>query len=200
MGIFSKLKGRSKVAEEQIKKPEPAVEEKSAADKPQEDWMQKKWRPAMGWMYMMVCVFDFIVFPIMYTVVQFWETEAANDAFRQWQPLTLAGAGLFHMAMGAVLGLSAWGRTQEKLNGANNGGLAPVGQTVTTTNGSAAQGPVTGPNSLGSGSLGNFSNAPAGNWGASAGGYMAQEGSSFGQVVTGFGGKPAPVEPPREWR
>ena len=194
MGIFSKKKGTTKVAEEQVKKPEAAAEEKFGADKQQEDWMQKKWRPAMGWMYMMVCVFDFIIFPIMFTIVQFWETEAANDAFRQWQPLTLAGAGLFHMAMGAVLGLSAWGRTQEKLNGANNGGLAPVGQTVTTTYGSA------GGSTGGFGAAGNFSNAPADNWGASAGGFGAQEPNNFGQVVTGFGGKPAPVEPPREWR
>lgn len=82
--------------------------------KKDEDWMQKKWRPAMGWMYMMVCIFDFIVFPIMFTLVQFWETEAANDAFRQWVPITLQSGGFFHIAMGAVLGISAYGRTQEK--------------------------------------------------------------------------------------
>jgi hypothetical protein len=41
----------------------------------------------------------------------------------QWQPLTLQGAGLFHIAMGAVLGIAAYGRTQEKLGGANNGGI-----------------------------------------------------------------------------
>lgn len=93
------------------------VEKVSAQEK---DWMQNKWRPAMGWMYMMVCVFDFIVFPVLWAIVQFWETSAANDAFRQWQPLTLQGAGLFHMAMGAVLGISAYGRTQEKVAGAAN--------------------------------------------------------------------------------
>jgi len=82
-----------------------------------EDWINKKWRPMMAVMYMIVCVFDFIVFPIMFTVVQFWETQAVNDAFRQWQPLTLIGAGLFHMAMGAVLGITAWSRGQEKIAG-----------------------------------------------------------------------------------
>ena len=86
-------------------------------NKEKEDWMQKKWRPAMGWMYMTVCIFDFILFPIMFTIVQFWEVEASNDAFRQWQPLTLIGSGLFHMAMGAVLGISAWSRGQEKIAG-----------------------------------------------------------------------------------
>jgi hypothetical protein len=34
----------------------------------------------------------------------------------QWQPITLQGAGLYHIAMGAVLGIAAFGRTQEKLN------------------------------------------------------------------------------------
>jgi hypothetical protein len=86
--------------------------------KSQEDWMNKKWRPAMGWMYMTVCIFDFILFPILWATVQFWETESANDAFRQWEPLTLQGAGLFHMAMGAVLGIAAWSRGQEKMSGA----------------------------------------------------------------------------------
>jgi hypothetical protein len=87
-------------------------------NKPEEDWMSKKWRPMMGWMYMSVCIFDFILAPILYTIVQFWETQAANDAFREWVPLTLSNGGLFHIAMGAVLGISAYGRTQEKLNNA----------------------------------------------------------------------------------
>lgn len=83
-----------------------------------EDWMQKKWRPMMAIMYMIVCVFDFVVFPIMFTGVQFWEVEAVNDAFRQWNPITLGGGGLFHVAMGAVLGVTAWSRGQEKIAGA----------------------------------------------------------------------------------
>jgi hypothetical protein len=43
--------------------------------------------------------------------------------FVQWQPLTLQGAGLFHLAMGAVLGIAAYGRTKEKMAGAEQGGL-----------------------------------------------------------------------------
>lgn len=82
------------------------------------DWINKRWRPAMGWMYMTVCIFDFILFPIMFTLVQFYETQAANDAFRQWQPITLQGGGLFHVAMGTVLGIAAYGRTKEKIEGA----------------------------------------------------------------------------------
>lgn len=87
--------------------------------KPSEDWMQKKWRPMMGWQYMFVCVFDFVIFPIMFTIVQFWEVLPQNDAFRQWVPLTLANGGLYHLAMGAVLGITAWSRGQEKMAGAS---------------------------------------------------------------------------------
>jgi hypothetical protein len=108
---------------------------KTDSEKAKDDWMNTKWRPAMGWMYMGVCIFDFVLAPILWAVIQFWETEASNDAFRQWQPMTLQGAGLFHMAMGAVLGLAAWGRTQEKLGGAASNNLpsmdpAPVEATV----------------------------------------------------------------------
>jgi|LakMenEpi03Aug12_release.lakeMendotaPanAssembly.Ray.scaffolds.fasta_scaffold520523_2 hypothetical protein len=84
-----------------------------------ESWINNRWRPAMGWMYMSVCIFDFVLFPILWAVVQFWEVMPENDAFRQWQPLTLQGAGLFHMAMGAVLGISAYGRTKEKVESKN---------------------------------------------------------------------------------
>jgi hypothetical protein len=101
--------------------------EEVKVEKQQEDWMTKKWRPMMAIMYMTCCLFDFALFPIMFTVVQFWEIQAANDAFRQWVPITLQGGGLFHVAMGAVLGVSAYGRTQEKVAGASQ-----VGTTVAT--------------------------------------------------------------------
>ena len=111
------------------------MEKKSKSEQAKDDWMNTKWRPAMGWMYMGVCVFDFVLAPILWAVIQFWETQAANDAFRQWQPMTLQGAGLFHMAMGAVLGLAAWGRTQEKLNGtaSNNVPEIPAVPTASVT-------------------------------------------------------------------
>jgi hypothetical protein len=77
------------------------------------EWMQKLWRPAMGWMYMIICLADMIVFPVLWSLLQ----AVTHTAITQWNPLTLQGAGLFHIAMGAVLGISAFGRTQEKLAG-----------------------------------------------------------------------------------
>lgn len=88
----------------------------------------------MGWLYMGVCAMDFVVFPILWSLLQ---ASTHTMPITQWQPLTLQGAGLFHIAMGAVLGIAALGRTQEKLAGANNGGLQPIAQSTTTTFGPA---------------------------------------------------------------
>jgi len=78
-----------------------------------EIWITSKWRPAMAWMYMVVCIFDFIIFPIMWSIVQIIFNGKVDSP---WTPITLIGAGLFHMAMGAIVGVTAWGRTREKLN------------------------------------------------------------------------------------
>jgi len=90
------------------------------SEQQKEDWMNSKWRPMMGWMYMVVCSFDFVIAPILWSLLQSFSQGSVQT---QWQPLTLQGAGLFHIAMGAVLGIAAYGRTQEKLGGANNGGI-----------------------------------------------------------------------------
>jgi hypothetical protein len=95
-----------------------------------EDWMAKRWRPAMGWLYMAVCACDFMLFPVLWSIHQALNHGQISS---QWQPLTLQGAGLFHLAMGAVLGIAAYGRTQEKLAGAEQGGLGSFGQGAGTT-------------------------------------------------------------------
>jgi hypothetical protein len=174
------------------------AEKMSESEKKKEDWMNSKWRPAMGWMYMLTCVTDFVLFPILWSLLQ----TVMKQPITQWQPLTLQGAGLFHIAMGAVLGIAAMGRTQEKLAGANNGG---AGTTAGSSSGGSTFGfptanpaPVTnswGSQPLGSGS--GFGSAPAtttvpGGVGGSAG-FGA---GTPAEVSTGFGGKPAPVMPP----
>ena len=72
----------------------------------------------MGKIYGAICVADFIAFPIMFTVVQFWENEAANDAFRQWVPLTLQNGGFVHLAFATILGISSYASKSEPKNAA----------------------------------------------------------------------------------
>ena len=136
---------------------------KSASETKKEDWMNSKWRPMMGWMYMVVCTMDMVVFPILWSLLQ----TLTHSPITQWNPLTLQGAGLFHIAMGAVLGIAAFGRTQEKLSGANNGGA----QTPTT-------GFASGPSTFGQ---------PQSGFGAPSGGFSAPSPSTGFTGSSGFG-------------
>ena len=196
------------------------------------EWMQKLWRPAMGWMYMLICLLDMAIFPVLWSALQAF----MHMPITQWNPLTLQGAGLFHIAMGAVLGISAFGRTQEKLAGTAANPTST--QTISTQNmtGNVAGGFGSGSPQGGMGggfgsSTGGFGSgattpttgfssgfttpsAPSTGFGAPTGGFgspaptPAPAASGFGgggfgsapattapAVVTGFGGKPAPVQP-----
>ena len=137
--------------------------------KKDEDWMQKKWRPAMGWMYMVVCFCDMVLFPVAWSILQ----AVLHQPVTQWNPLTLQGAGLFHLAMGAVLGIAAWGRTQEKVAGAASNEPPKTGLPMPSPTPSLS----TGPTEMISQPKVDTSFAPS--------------------VTTGFGGKAAPVQPPQ---
>lgn len=78
-----------------------------------EHWIVKRWRPAMGWMYMIICVIDMLIFPILWNLGQIYQ----NTPITPWVPLTLSCSGTFHAAMAVVLGIAVWGRSQEKLAG-----------------------------------------------------------------------------------
>lgn len=153
--------------------------------KAEEDWMTRKWRPMMAIMYMTACLFDFVFFPIMFTIVQFWETAVQNDAFRQWAPITLQGGGLFHVAMGAVLGVSAWSRGQEKMAGVTGGTAAP------TPAPGINSAPVAQPASFAAPSTQSTAYTPAPSWGSTP---VASNSWGSAPVQTGWGGKKAPPE------
>jgi len=175
----------------------------SDSEKKKEDWMNSKWRPMMGWMYMVVCSFDFVLAPILWSLLQ---SMSHGSVQTQWQPLTLQGAGLFHIAMGAVLGIAAYGRTQEKLNGANNGGIQMPPNAGTTYVPPGAQNSVNLSNQPTPGFGGNAYGNPtgfSGNFGTPATGFAAPAPTGFGSntgfgagtVTTGYGGKKAPPQP-----
>jgi hypothetical protein len=145
--------------------------------KKDEDWMQKKWRPAMGWMYMIVCMCDMVVFPVCWSILQ----ALTHTQITQWNPLTLQGAGLFHLAMGAVLGIAAFGRTQEKIAG------SATNATPTTTTPTTPSFPV---------GMSTTSSLPATNT-SSFGSQPLASPSSFGSASsTGFGSGLSPDDPP----
>lgn len=147
----------------------------------------------MGWMYMVVCTMDMVIFPILWSLLQ----TTTGTQITQWNPLTLQGAGLFHIAMGAVLGIAAFGRTQEKLNGANNGGIS-----VPTTSGSAFGSPTAGgfgtPSSFGSPAATPSFGAPAGpSFGSPAARPpVTQPSFTPSSTFVSSSGKPGPMQGP----
>lgn len=85
-------------------------------------WYSSVWLPFAAATYIIICIFDFIIMPVYVTAhnsrienavfrsleskdaITFADTIAkTNQAARQWNPLTLLGAGMFHLAFGALL-------------------------------------------------------------------------------------------------
>lgn len=164
----------------------------SDSEKKKEVWMNSKWRPMMGWSYMLTCIADFVIFPVLWSILQSISKGQVNI---QWQPITLQGAGLYHIAMGAVLGIAAYGRTQEKMSGANNGGLnLPSNVGTTYTPPAAIQQPAAaGSQPIVSNSFGGsaFGSTPATGPGSSAPTWSPAPVATT-DVMVGFGGKKAP--------
>lgn len=105
------------------------------------------WRPVMAWIYMAICIFDFILMPL-YTLRKTVSPEQAVEIALKmpekdramvlqiysksfsYNPMTLGEGGFIHIAFGAILGVAAWTRGREKeeiirtvrMNGYNNNG------------------------------------------------------------------------------
>ncbi|UCD39925.1 MAG: hypothetical protein JSV87_05860 [Candidatus Bathyarchaeota archaeon] len=82
--------------------------------------MTTKWRPMMAIVYMIINLADFLIFPIIWSLLQI---HGKGEVAQQWVPLTLSNGGLFHMAFGAVLGVAALTRGQEKIEKVKNANM-----------------------------------------------------------------------------
>lgn len=98
----------------------------------QEKWFVKYWRPAAAWIYLAICVFDFVIMPVyvaktnlkLEDVVKVASTFEGSEKLgaltllmkkNTWEPLTVMESGMFHLSFGAILGVAAYtrGRVQE---------------------------------------------------------------------------------------
>lgn len=83
-------------------------------------WNQR-WKPIFSIVYLIICLFDFVIVPSfigmtrdsyidLIPLVKDLSTEAQMMVLSRqyWQPLTLQGSGLIHIAFGAILGVVAW--------------------------------------------------------------------------------------------
>ena len=74
--------------------------------------MKSYWRPAMGWLYMLICFVDFVAFPV---ISMFMPAFIKGFQYVPWKSITLDNGGLIHLAFGAILGITSWTRGQEKV-------------------------------------------------------------------------------------
>lgn len=97
----------------------------------EDSWFGVYWRPAAAIVYLVICMFDFVVYP---TYINAWsdtlprivatikdlppesQSIVLTNKLVGWEPLTLKGSGLFHVAFGAILGASVWTRGQERVS------------------------------------------------------------------------------------
>lgn len=126
------------------------MEQSPSKSKKHEKWYQRQWRPICAFLYLSICVFDFIIMPSIYVRYNEIDKVFLEDlkdlpvevqsefirtilAPREWTPLTLQGGGLFHLSFGAILTGAATTRGLEKIetirnereymNGNGNGSL-----------------------------------------------------------------------------
>jgi hypothetical protein len=89
-----------------------------------ESWINAYWRPLAAVTYLIICLCDFVIFPYLFGLkapsagelalaVRGVDPQVAAVIVAphpQWTPLTLQGSGLFHIAFGAIVGVTAWTR------------------------------------------------------------------------------------------
>lgn len=116
-----------------------------------EPWWKEAWRPAAAAVYLFICLLDLGIMPLIYAwlnaslsnqelvnlALKFTDAAAQIQALQTlkqthvWVPLTLQGNGMFHISFGAILGVAAFTRGQEKVAwasvGMQPGGFQPMG-------------------------------------------------------------------------
>ncbi len=68
-------------------------------------YLRTNWRPLLALVYGVICLADFVIFPVTW---QFFQSIA-------WVALTTQNGGMLHVSFGAILGAAAWTRGKEKI-------------------------------------------------------------------------------------
>lgn len=71
-----------------------------------------EWRSALAWTYVIICLYDFCIGPIIFNVLEYWNP---GQKISGWQSITLQNGGIIHISLGSIIGISSHGRTQETI-------------------------------------------------------------------------------------
>lgn len=98
-------------------------------------WIAVNWHPIAVMTYLFICLMDFVVFPgivqvenarynaakLVELATEFHDGPAQIEAIHilheqhDWDPLTLRGNGLFHIAFGGIISMAAYSRGRERV-------------------------------------------------------------------------------------
>lgn len=92
-----------------VKKRQPMFPKIVMEDEP---WITRYWRPMMAWQYFVVCICDFIIFP---SLAMYYASKYGVAENFKWDPITLSAGGFYHIAMGIIVGITAYTRGQENM-------------------------------------------------------------------------------------
>lgn len=99
-------------------------------EKNEDSWLGVYWRPAAAIVYLVINIFDFLIFPIYFNtntptlgslVLSIKDLPAdsqniiLNMKLAAWEPLTLKGGAMFHLSFGAILTGATIFRGQERI-------------------------------------------------------------------------------------
>lgn len=68
-------------------------------------YLRENWRPLLAMTYSLICLADFLVFPLIWQI--FFQTP--------WIAQSIKDGGMLHISFGAILGAAAYTRGAEKI-------------------------------------------------------------------------------------
>lgn len=94
----------------------------------EQSWIAKNWRALAAISYFVICLFDFVIMPLIVYFAHISFTEMAHTIsglppevqhvaldriWGPWVPLTLQCNGIFHISFGSLISTMAWRHSSE---------------------------------------------------------------------------------------
>ena len=77
-----------------------------------DDFFHTGFRPALAWIYCIVCLFDFTIMPILFNILQF---NTSGQNISDYSAISLQGSGIFHLSMAGILSINSHSKSKERI-------------------------------------------------------------------------------------
>jgi len=76
-----------------------------------EAWITRYWRPIAAMTYIFICIFDFVLAPVLMGFLSLY----TGHALIAWVPLTIQGGSIFHISFGSFIGSYGYSHGKENM-------------------------------------------------------------------------------------